>query len=146
MAPERRDHPPRKVVLAAILCLVLSPLLFPQGKGPEIRKTDDGISYVSAGVGKESRENLPPFPLKLVFSTKTSRYLANIETEIVPARGGKPARIQSIGPWLLVDLPPGKYTVKARTPKGQEVVKSFEIVKGRTTKLNLVWNLSDEDI
>src|SRR5437667_6030260 len=117
MAPERRDQPPGHVFSAAILCLVLSPLLFPQGKGPEIRKTDDGISYVSAGVGKESRENLPPFPLKLVFSTKTSRYLANIETEIVPARGGKPARIQSTGPCFLGDLPPAKNTARARPPK-----------------------------
>ena len=146
MALERRDYSIRHAFSVAILCLVLSPQLLPQSKGPEILKTDDGISYVSTGVGKESRENLPPFSLKLVFSTRTSRYLANIETEIVRAGGGKPTRIRSTGPWLLVDLPPGKYTVKATTSKGREVVKSFEIVKGRITKLNLVWNLSDEDI
>src|SRR5207249_4451648 len=146
MVLERRDYPFRHAFSVTILCLVLSPQLLPQGKGPEIRKTDDGISYVSTGVGKESRENLPPFALKLVFSTKTSRYLANIETEFVRAGGGKPTRIRSTGPWLLVDLPPGKYTVKAITSKGREVVKSFEIVKGRITKLNLVWNVSDEDI
>ena len=130
------------------LALALGTLSIAQVKefGPQVRKTEDGISYVSTGVGKDSRENLPQFSLKLVFSTRTSRYLANIETEILPASNGKPIRIRSVGPWLLVDLPPGKYTVKARNAKGQEVTKTVEIAKGRVTRANLVWNISDEDI
>ena len=132
------------------LCLAFALVAFSHAQvkefGPQVRKTEDGISYVSTGVGKDSRENLPQFSLKLVFSTRTARYLANIETEILPASNGNPIRIRSVGPWLLVDLPPGKYTVKARNAKGQEVTKTIEIAKGRVTRANLVWNISDEDI
>jgi hypothetical protein len=137
-----------KAFIGLCLALALGALSLAQVKefGPQVRKTEDGVSYVSTGVGKDSRENLPKFSLKLVFSTKTARYLANIETEILPASSGKPIRIRSVGPWLLVDLAPGKYTVKARTAKGQEVTKTIEIAKGRVTHANLVWNISDEDI
>src|SRR5881397_1711279 len=89
------------------LCLALALVAFSYAQvkefGPQVRKTEDGISYVSTGVGKDSRENLPQFSLKLVFSTRTARYLANIETEILPASNGNPIRIRSVGPWLLVD-------------------------------------------
>ena len=137
-----------QVLIGIWLALALGSISRAQvGKvGHDIRKTEDGIPFVSAGVGKDSRENLPQFSLKLVFSTRTARYLANIETEIAPASGGRATRILSIGPWLLVDLPPGKFTVKARTTKGQEVTKTFQIAKGRITRVNLIWNISDEDI
>ena len=137
-----------RAIISLCLTLALGTLSIAQVKefGPQVRKTEDGISYVSTGVGKDSRENLPQFSLKLVFTTKTARYLANIETEILPATNGKPIRIRSVGPWLLVDLPAGKYTVKARNAKGQEVTRTIEIAKGRVTRANLVWNISDEDI
>ena len=134
---------------AAVLLLLATWVTAGQGKKeykPDIRKTDQGISYLSTGVGYDSRINLPRFSLQLVFSARTQKYLANIQTEISPGPGGKPVQIQSPGPWLHVDLPPGKYTVKARTAKGHEVSQSFSIVRGRVTRLKLVWDISDEDI
>lgn len=113
---------------------------------PDIRKTADGISYVSAGVGYDSRVNLPRFSLMLVFATRTGRYLASIETEITHGQKTDSTKIRSIGPWLHVDLPPGKYAVRARTTQGQEVRKTFTIIKGRVTRVDLVWDISDEDI
>jgi hypothetical protein len=114
--------------------------------GPEIRKTEDGVAYVSAGIGYDSRINLPRFSLRLIFTTKSQKYLANIDVEISPGPTGKPTRIHSIGPWLHVDLRPGHYQLKARTSKGQEVGRSFEIVKGRSTQLTLTWDISDREI
>jgi hypothetical protein len=136
------------------LALVIS--LLPQIQGipwaqtrefrPDIRKTEEGIAYASVGVGYDSRVNLPRFPLMLVFATRNGRYLASIETEITPGPKGGPIRIHSVGPWLLVDLAPGKYSIRARTTKGQELKKAFEVTKGRTTRVNLIWNISDEEI
>lgn len=120
---------------------------WPQGNppGPEIRKTDDGVSYVSAGIGYDSRINLPRFSLRLVFATKTRKYLANVDVEISPGPSGKPIRIHSPGPWLHVDLPPGRYKLKARTAKGQEVVRTLEIRKNQITEVTVAWEVSDRE-
>lgn len=113
---------------------------------PEIRKTDDGVRYVSTGVGFDSRINFPPFSLVLVFATRTRAYLADIDVEISSGSRGHTTKIHSQGPWLGVDLPPGNYKVTARTSKGSVLTKTFTITKGRVTRLKLAWNISDEDI
>jgi hypothetical protein len=115
-------------------------------KGPEIHRTEDGIAYISTGVGFDSRVNLPSFALKLIFANKTNKYLAGIDTEITPLPNGKSTRIYSNGPWLLVDLPPGTYAVKATTTKGHRISKQILVTKGQVTQVKLVWNLSDDEI
>lgn len=121
---------------------------FPQGKvfTPQIQTTEDGLRYVSTGVGYDSRINLPGFSLRLVFATRNRAYLADIDLEISPGPTGKPTKIHSEGPWLEVDLRPGNYRVTARTSKGQVLSKTFTIFKGRATHLKLAWNISDEEI
>ena len=156
MNNRRRRHWPAlrarlsALLMAVILCLCgfASISAFPQNKEyqPDIRKTEGGVRYVSTGVGFDSRVNLPRFSLMLVFATKTRAYLASIDTEITPGPAGRPIRIYSTGPWLHVDLAPGKYAIKARTTRGQEVQKTFTIVRGRVTRVNLIWDISDEDI
>jgi hypothetical protein len=146
---DRRADIFRRIILGTSMTLILASALPAQSLGrprPDIKKTEDGISYVSAGIGKESRENLPRFSLMLVFSTRNSRYLANIECEISPGPAGGATRIRSEGPWLLVDLPPVHYSATAKAANGAEVRKSFTVSKDRVTRVNLIWNLSDEDI
>lgn len=137
-----------QTLIPIVLTLLFCCPLFPQGKEfkPDILKTEDGIRYVTTGIGYDSRINLPRFSLRLVFSAKTGKYLAAIDLEIIPGPTGKPTKIHSKGPWLDVDLPPGKYKVKARTLKGQEVSKTFAIVKDRMSQIKLVWDISDEEI
>ncbi len=113
---------------------------------PDVKKTEDGIPYLSTGVGYDSRVNLPKFSTRLIFSTRNQKYLADIDVEISPGPRGGPTRVKSLGPWLDIDLPPGKYKLKARTNKGQEAKTSFEVVKGRMSRVKVVWDISDEDI
>jgi len=113
---------------------------------PKVLKTSEGIPYFTTGVGYDSRINLPRFSLKLLFSTRTQKYLANIDVEISPGPTGKPIQIKSLGPWLHVDLSPGKYAVKARTSKGQEIRDNFVIRKGSATRVKMIWDISDADI
>ncbi len=113
---------------------------------PEVKRSPDGVAYISTGIGYDSRINNPEFSLKLVFSTRNQAYLADIDVEITPGPTGKPTRIHSTGPWLRVDLPPGNYRLKARTVSGLEVRRTFTITKDRVTALRLTWNITDEDI
>ncbi len=153
---ESSFHGKRQVSRAAMsvaLCLFLftAPLQYrclgqSAAFKPKINQTVDGISYVSAGIGYDSRVNLPRFSLKMVFATKNRSYLASIDIEITPGPKGGPVRIHSDGPWLLVDLVPGRYHVKARTSNGQELHKDLEIVKGQLKQLDMIWDISDKDI
>jgi hypothetical protein len=118
----------------------------PKSFAPEVQHTEDGTAYVSTGIGFDSRSNLPSFSTKLIFATKQMSYLANIDVEISRASDGAPIRIHSIGPWLLVDLASGAYSVRALTVKGHAVTRKFTVTKGRTNEIKLVWNLSDDEI
>lgn len=130
-----------------LVCFMTLGVLFPQAGDfkPEIKRTPEGIAYLSTGVGYDSRINLPRFSLRLVFSAKTGKYLADIDVEI-DAGQKKITQIHSWGPWLEVDLPPGHYIVRAHTAKGQEVSKSFTIKKDLACQIKLIWNISDEEI
>jgi hypothetical protein len=118
----------------------------PKSFAPVVQRTEDGISYVTAGIGFDSRSNLPNFSTKLIFATRKMSYLANIDVEISQVPKGAPTLIHSIGPWLLVDLAPGTYSVRAVTAKGHAVTRKFTVAKGRTSEIKLVWNLSDDEI
>jgi hypothetical protein len=118
----------------------------PKSFAPVVQHTDDGTAYVSTGIGFDSRSNLPNFSTKLIFATKKMSYLADIDVEISRAPDGVPIRIHSIGPWLLVDLGSGTYSLRAMTVKGHAVTRKFTVTKGRTNEIKLVWNLSDDEI
>jgi len=133
------------LIPATLIFFALSPAQDKTSR-PDIKQTADGIPYLSTGVGYDSRVNLPKFSTRLVFSTRNQKYLADIDVEISPGPRGSPTKVKSLGPWLDIDLPPGKYKLKARTNKGQEATKTFEVVKGRMSRVKVVWDISDEDI
>jgi hypothetical protein len=113
---------------------------------PVVQHTEAGVAYVTTGIGFDSRSNLPSFSTKVIFATRRSSYLANIDAEITPGPKGPPTRIHSSGPWLLVDLAPGAYSIRAVTSKGHVVTRRFVVSRGRTTEIKLVWDLSDDEI
>ncbi len=79
--------------------------------------TDGAGRMVSGGIGEASRqallreEHLHNF--KLVFTLTEGNYVAGVDVEISPARGGTVLRHQADGPFVLACLPPGRYTVIA---------------------------------
>jgi hypothetical protein len=113
---------------------------------PEIQTTEDAVRYASTGIGYDSSINIPRFPLRLIFSAKTEDYLPEINVEVTQGPTDKPTTIHSPGPWLDIELPAGKFQVKALTIKGQESITHVTAVKRRVTQVKLVWNISDEDI
>ena len=72
------------------------------------------VSHKCSGIGVQQREadqNLP-HTLHLVYAQPDGHYLGNIQTRIT-GPGGELVNVRCRGPWLLVDLPPGTYTVAA---------------------------------
>ncbi|MEA3119821.1 MAG: hypothetical protein QOI13_3091 [Paraburkholderia sp.] len=75
------------------------------------------IEYVSGGVGLDESTALKRearrWPLAFRFTGPTSDYLADVHVRIVDPRGIEVLSADSMGPYMLVKLPPGRYTVHA---------------------------------
>lgn len=78
------------------------------------------VSYVSGGVGLDEsqalKQAMPGYPLVLEFAGRTSygnEYLASVPVSIVDAHGKTVLETSAQGPFLLVSLPGGHYTIAA---------------------------------
>jgi len=75
-----------------------------------------GVPYLSGGVGDEERRQMlaqaARFPLRMVFSLPSGAYMVADEVTISGPHGVV-FSARDAGPWLMLALPPGRYTVKA---------------------------------
>lgn len=109
MAQEAQDRttslsPPQDEVVASLV------------PRPEIQ-TENGISYVSGGVGDLSQQAMKQlardFNLRLSFAVKQGDYLADIPVSIKDRRGNTVLETVSPEPLFYAHLKPGRYTVTA---------------------------------
>ncbi len=105
-------------------------------------ETQGGIRFLSGGIGLEERAAIDAkakdFNLKLVFAMTSREYLSDIQVHIQEPSGKVLLSAQSKGPWFLVKLPEGQYTVQASMGQQRKVVKA-NIGKGLQT-LHIQWN------
>lgn len=75
------------------------------------------ISYTSGGVGQDEEQafkrEAPNWPLALQFSGMGGEYIADVHLSITQRDGTKVLEAVSQGPFMLVKLPPGAYTLHA---------------------------------
>lgn len=85
--------------------------------------TQGGVRYACTGVGLDAREDprWRDFSAKLMFTVEGGGYLPDVTTRIADGQGNPILSVQCDGPWLLVDLPPDRYSVQAsaQDPAGQ---------------------------
>ncbi|KAK49801.1 hypothetical protein BG58_02145 [Caballeronia jiangsuensis] len=110
---------------------------------PQIQQQGD-VSYTSGGVGlDESRALLREqahWPLSLRFTGPTADYLSGVHVRIVDGKGGEALSAESMGPYMLVKLPPGSYTVYAKY-KDQEKKQAVTIAGPGKAKAAFHWNI-----
>ncbi|KXU94585.1 hypothetical protein CR51_26395 [Caballeronia megalochromosomata] len=109
---------------------------------PQIQQQGD-VSYTSGGVGlDESRALLREqahWPLSLRFTGPTADYLSGVHVRIVDGKGGEALSAESMGPYMLVKLPPGSYTVYAKY-KDQEKKQAVTVAGPGKAKAAFHWN------
>lgn len=75
------------------------------------------VTVISGGVDLDEAQRLKQasarYPLAVVFSVPGGNYAVPQQFTLTQ-RGNVMAQIPSAGPWLLIDLPPGAYTLQAR--------------------------------
>ena len=93
--------------------------------------TQDGWPYLAGGFGLEEREELArarrDYRLRVTTAARGSgAYLAGVRIRIADASGRGVFDREVAGPWLLIDLPPGGYTVRASL-RGETVEQRLTI-------------------
>ena len=106
-------------------------------------QTDNGITYISGGIGKDEadamKEEAKHYPLSMIFSqNKNDEYLPNVDVMIRDKSGKVVLSAPSSGPIMLVKLPEGKYTVAAEA-HGKTLYRSAEVTPMGDKRLYLHW-------
>ena len=102
-----------------------------------VEKTRDGIEYVSGGVGVNAQDAInaraKDFNLKLVFTLNEGNYIADVGVAVKDAKGRTVVETTADGPFFLVKLPAGQYTVTANY-EGRSVTRKLQVGKGLRTE------------
>jgi hypothetical protein len=81
-------------------------------------KSIEGIEFVTGGIGIGERKILDrmagDYSLKVILATQDGHYLSQCQVEIIRSDGRKMLSAKTEGPWLMADLEPGDYQVKAQ--------------------------------
>jgi len=101
-----------------------------------------GVSYVSGGVGEESRTSLQSqaaqFNVQVVFALKSGEYLADVDVAVRDASGRTLFSTVTDGPWLYARLAPGSYEISA-TVDGRQLTQKFTVPSQGLRQLVFRW-------
>ncbi|CAE6792530.1 carboxypeptidase regulatory-like domain-containing protein [Paraburkholderia haematera] len=108
---------------------------------PQIQQKGD-VSFVSGGVGIDESTALQhaqsEWPLSLRFTGPGSDFLADVHVRIVDAHNDDVLSATSRGPYMLVRLRPGRYTVHAQY-KDSDQTRPVTIPAKGTAKAAFYW-------
>ena len=81
-----------------------------------VERTPEGVAYVEGGIGLDESQAMETesrgFSLRLRTAARGSgAYLADVDLTIRDAQGHEVFHRQLGAPWLLIDLPPGRYEI-----------------------------------
>ena len=115
--------------LFVLLCLLAAPATF---------AAQSSYIIYSGGVGLEEREQAPANGTRLVFIDDTGDYLSDIHVVIRDSNGNELINTMTSGPWLVLELPQGRYTLRAE--RGNDAQGGY--IEGGTGTREYVWMFS----
>lgn len=110
---------------------------------PSQAQTQGSASFISGGVGEDDSDRMKQlrsqYPLELLFVTRgnPNQYLSDVRVQI-SGGGGVAVDTVSNGPFFLVKVPPGRYTVTADN-QGSVKRQSVQVGSGKTQRVMFVW-------
>jgi hypothetical protein len=110
---------------------------------PQVHTQGD-VSFTSGGVGLDESRALireqAHWPLSLRFTGPTSDYLSDVHVRITDAKNAEILKTDAMGPYMLVKLAPGHYTVHARY-KDQDKQQSVTVAGDGHAKAAFHWTI-----
>jgi hypothetical protein len=106
--------------LVTLLAAIASILVAPHASAMTQGKSAQGWTFLEGGVGATETESMESertnYSLWIMTAARTSgAHLADAEVTIVNDKGEPVFARRLDGPWLMIDLPLGRYEVRART-------------------------------
>lgn len=141
--------------ISVILATIFSTLSFAE-ENPSLPpiKTQGQTQFVSGGIGKDESEAMLqarsswPLTLELTQSTQaagsTAEYISDVQIIIKDVLGNIVLDTTADGPYLLVNLPAGKYSLDA-TYNSITLHRNISLQKGSGKKVTLVWPAAKDD-
>jgi hypothetical protein len=123
-----------KIAATAMLCS-----LSMAGKADDLRSMTGGIGEAEQARMEQAADD---YSLALTFSARSGHYLANVDVKVKDRNGDIVYSKDSTGPIVLVDLPPGRYTVEG-VHEGRMQGHTFDIGASGTRSVTLSWKDQD---
>ncbi|WP_029977657.1 hypothetical protein [Pseudomonas sp. H1h] len=107
------------------------------------QQQQNGINYLSGGIGLDESKAIQQtsgYNLHMTYSVgMQNEYAANVDVTIEKASGQPVLTLNQAGPLVYVQLPPGKYIVRA-TLNGQERRDVTDVGSGTARNLVFHWS------
>ncbi|MBL8485126.1 MAG: carboxypeptidase regulatory-like domain-containing protein [Rhodocyclaceae bacterium] len=108
-----------------------------------VTQSPSTVPYVSGGVGTGDQDAMRAqardYNLRLTFAESgTGAYLANVYVDIRNDMRQHVLTTVTDGPYLMAQLPPGRYTLEA-TFNGVKQGRSFYVSRGQATNVSVYW-------
>jgi hypothetical protein len=141
--------------ISVVLATLFSTLSFAE-ENPSLPpvKTQGQTQFLSGGIGKDESDAILqariswPLTLELTQLTQaagpTAEYISDVQIIIKDALGNTVLDTPADGPYLLVKLPAGKYSLDA-TYNSITLHRNFTLQKGPGKKVALVWPAAKND-
>ncbi|MGH8781041.1 carboxypeptidase-like regulatory domain-containing protein [Paraburkholderia sp.] len=109
---------------------------------PQVQHQGD-VAYTSGGVGQDESKALQRaqshWPLSLRFTGPGSDFLADVRVRVVDAHDDQVLAATSRGPYMLVRLSPGRYTVHAAY-EGHDQTRAVTVPAKGTARADFSWH------
>ncbi|MBI2958722.1 MAG: carboxypeptidase regulatory-like domain-containing protein [Betaproteobacteria bacterium] len=127
----------RAVVMLALAAAAATGYALPQPK------TENGITYVSGGIGADEAKAMLAeamrYPLSAVFfANRNNEYLADVEVTITDNAGREVLSAISEGPIMLLEIPAGRYTVEAEVG-GKTLRRTVQVWEDSPQQIGFHW-------
>jgi hypothetical protein len=74
-----------------------------------------GVPVACTGIGQTKDDpRWLRYPVRVEFSNAHNEYFANVEIAVWDRSGRPVVSVSCNGPWILLDLPPGRYRIEGR--------------------------------
>lgn len=111
------------------------------GGMPQVQQ-QGGVEFVSGGVGLDESRALQAarsrWPLSLRFTGRNAEFLADVHVQIVDAHGASVLDTTSRGPYMLVRVRPGRYTVHV-SHDGVNKASAVTVGSNGSARASFVW-------
>lgn len=139
----------RTIILVAAIALIWASQACAAQKasaadGPQPQSAAGGFDYVTGGIGQSEQAAMTrrygDYALKLVTARRGERaaYVSGVDVTIRDGDDRVVLETTTKGPWLMVDLPPGRYTLAA-DHKGRTQTRKLDLSGHADKQIVLRW-------